>query len=80
MDTGTLIRSRDKIPSKPKTQRTKKRSLINRTYLVMAIGSGLSAAIVDPLDNELMDGVITAELLLNKNIYCDSYLDAHRKK
>ncbi len=62
------------------SQGTKKRSLINRTYLVMATGVGLSAAIADPLDRELMDGVITAELLLNKNIYCDSYLDAYKKK
>ena len=28
----------------------------------------------------LMDALITAELLLNKNIYCDSFLDAYRKK
>jgi 5-methyltetrahydrofolate corrinoid/iron sulfur protein methyltransferase len=62
------------------SQGTKNRSLINRTFLVMASGFGLSAAIVDPLDRELMDGVITADLLLNKNIYCDSYLDAYRKK
>ncbi|MFH1753884.1 MAG: dihydropteroate synthase [Candidatus Omnitrophota bacterium] len=61
------------------SQGTKNRSLINRTYLVMAIGSGLSAAIVDPFDKELMDGLITAELLLNKSIYCDSYLDAYKK-
>ncbi|MEE8360473.1 MAG: dihydropteroate synthase [Candidatus Omnitrophota bacterium] len=62
------------------SQGTKSRSLINRTYLVMAIGFGLSGAIVDPLDKELMDGLITAELLLNENIYCDSYLDAYKKK
>lgn len=62
------------------SQGTKTRSLINRTYLVMAIGAGLSAAIVDPLDKKLMDAVITAELLLNTTIYCDSYLDAYKKK
>lgn len=62
------------------SQGTKNRSLINRTYLVMAVGAGLSAAILDPLDRELMDALITAELLLNKNIYCDSYLDAYKKK
>ena len=56
------------------------RSLINRTFLVMAVASGLDAAIVDPLDKPLMDAMITAELLLNKHIYCDSYLDAYRKK
>jgi len=61
------------------SQGTKNRSLINRTYLVMAVGFGLSGAIVDPLDRELMDALITAELLLNKHIYCDSYLDAHKR-
>lgn len=62
------------------SQGTQQRSLINTTYLVMAVANGLSAAIVDPLDKQLMDCMITAELLLNNNIYCDSYLDAYRKK
>lgn len=58
------------------SQRTKARSLINTTFLIMAMANGLSSAIVDPLDNNLMNGIITAELLLNKNIYCDSYLES----
>ncbi len=62
------------------SQGTKSRSLINRTFLVMAVANGLTAAILDPLDRELMDAMITAELVLNKNIYCDSFLDAYRKK
>jgi 5-methyltetrahydrofolate corrinoid/iron sulfur protein methyltransferase len=62
------------------SQGTKFRSLINRTFLVMAIANGLTAAILDPLDTELMDAMITAELVLNKNIYCDSFLDAYRKR
>lgn len=62
------------------SQGAKDRNLINRTFLVMATALGLSAAILDPLDKELMDAMITAELILNKNIYCDSYLDAYRKK
>lgn len=62
------------------SQGTKKRPLINRTYLIMAIASGLTAAIMDPLDEDLVDAAITAELILNKTIYCDSFLDAHRKK
>lgn len=56
------------------------RSLINRTFLTMAISLGLDAAILDPLDKDLMDAAITAELILNKQIYCDSYLEAYRKK
>jgi 5-methyltetrahydrofolate corrinoid/iron sulfur protein methyltransferase len=62
------------------SQSTKQRPLINRTYLVMAIANGLTAAIMDPLDKDLMDAAITADLILNKNIYCDSFLDAYRKK
>ncbi len=61
------------------SQGTQKRELINRTYLVMALGAGLDAAIMDPLDSDLMDAAITSELLLNKHIYCDSFLDAYRK-
>ncbi len=62
------------------SQATKCRSLINRTFLTMAVAFGLDAAILDPLDKELMDALITAELILNKQIYCDSFLDAYRKK
>ena len=61
------------------SQGTKYRSLINRTFLVMAIANGLTAAILDPLDKELMDAMITSELILNKHIYCDSFLGAYRK-
>jgi len=56
------------------------RSLINRTFLTMAVAYGLDSAILDPKDKELIDTLITAELILNRNIYCDSYLEAYRKK
>ncbi|MDD5428669.1 MAG: dihydropteroate synthase [Candidatus Omnitrophica bacterium] len=62
------------------SQGTKFRSLVNRTFLAMAIANGLTSAILDPLDKELMDAMITAELILNKAIYCDSFLEAYRKK
>ena len=62
------------------SQSTCVRSLVNRTFLTMALAYGLDAAILDPLDKELMDAAITAELILNRHIYCDSYLEAYRKK
>jgi 5-methyltetrahydrofolate corrinoid/iron sulfur protein methyltransferase len=62
------------------SQGARLRNLINRTFLTMAVASGLDSAILDPQDKELMDTLITAELILNKNIYCDSYLEAYRKK
>ncbi len=58
----------------------KERSLINRTFLVMAMGAGLDAAICDVMDKKLMNAVATAELILNNEIYSDSYLDTYRMK
>ncbi|TRZ48059.1 hypothetical protein D4Q80_04575 [bacterium] len=62
------------------SQGTHVRSLINRTFLTMAVAYGLNSAILDPKDKELMDALITSELILNKNIYCNSFLDAYRRK
>jgi 5-methyltetrahydrofolate corrinoid/iron sulfur protein methyltransferase len=62
------------------SQGAKTRSLINRTFLTMAVAYGLDAAILDPKDSQLLDALITTELILNKQIYCDSYLEAYRRK
>ncbi len=62
------------------SQGTCARSLINRTFATMAVAFGLDAAILDPLDSELVDALIATELILNKQIYCDSFLTAYRKK
>ncbi len=60
------------------SQGASERSLINRTFLVMAASHGLDAAIVDVLDDELVDTLATGEMLLNKQLYSDSYLKAYR--
>lgn len=62
------------------SQGTHEKSLINRTFLVMAAAFGLDAAILDPLDSELMDASIASDIVLNRHIYCDSFLQAYRKK
>jgi 5-methyltetrahydrofolate corrinoid/iron sulfur protein methyltransferase len=56
------------------------RGLINRTFLVMAVAFGLDAVILNPKDSELLNALITAELILNKQIYCASYLEAYKRK
>jgi len=61
------------------SQGMKDRSLVNRIFLVMGQTEGLDAAILDPLDTKLMDEMITAELILNKQIYCKDYIDAYKK-
>ena len=53
---------------------TSHKKLINRTFLVMAIASGMDAAICDVLDIELIHAARTAELVLNREIYADSYI------
>jgi 5-methyltetrahydrofolate corrinoid/iron sulfur protein methyltransferase len=54
------------------------RSLINRVFLCMAASHGLDAAIIDVLDEPLVDALATAEMLLDKQLYSDSYLKAYR--
>jgi 5-methyltetrahydrofolate corrinoid/iron sulfur protein methyltransferase len=61
------------------SQGAKLRGLINRTFLVMAVSLSLDAAILDPLDRELIGSLTCAELILNKHIYCDSFLNTYKK-
>jgi 5-methyltetrahydrofolate corrinoid/iron sulfur protein methyltransferase len=60
------------------SQRTIEKSLLTATFLAMAMGAGLDAAILDPEDKLLMDTMITGEVLLNNVIYNDDYLKAYR--
>ncbi len=60
--------------------KAQERSLITRTFLVMAMAAGCDAAICNVMDTELVNAVATAELILNKEIYSDSYLKAYRKR
>ena len=52
--------------------------LLNRTYLAMCLAAGLDAAIMDAADAELVEAMITAEVLLGKMLYSDDYLKAWR--
>ena len=54
------------------------RGILNRTFAVMCIAHGLDAAVMDPGDREVMDAIITADLLMNKAIYADDFLKAYR--
>jgi 5-methyltetrahydrofolate corrinoid/iron sulfur protein methyltransferase len=40
----------------------------------MAISHGLDSAIADVLDEDLMNVVATSDMLMNKQIYSDSFL------
>jgi 5-methyltetrahydrofolate--homocysteine methyltransferase len=56
------------------------RRLMNRTFMSMAVASGLDAAIIDPLDRGMMSAVFAARTLAGEDDYCMDYLRAFREK
>ncbi len=56
------------------------RKLLNRTLFIIAKYLGLDAAIIDPLDNELIDFLFSTEAILGKDNYCVNYLKHFRRK
>ncbi len=59
------------------SQGAAERGLINRVFLTMAISHGLDSAIVDVLDENLMNAVAAADMLMNRQIYSDSFLKVY---
>lgn len=51
---------------------------INQMFLVLAMGRGLDAAILDPTDKRLMANLITARTLLGRDEFCMKYIEAHQ--
>jgi cobalamin-dependent methionine synthase I len=55
-----------------------KRKLINKAFLVLALASGMDAAILDPTDKEMLAILQATETLLGQDPYCMQYLQAFR--
>ena len=53
---------------------TRHKRLLNRTFLVMAINNGMDAAICDVMDADLVAAARAAELVMNREIYADSFV------
>jgi 5-methyltetrahydrofolate corrinoid/iron sulfur protein methyltransferase len=51
------------------------RPIVDSVLLAMAMESGLTSAILNPNDKHLMNTVKTAEVILNRTLYADSYLE-----
>jgi cobalamin-dependent methionine synthase I len=54
------------------------RKLLNRTFLVAAIGRGMDAVIADPTDAPLMAGILAAEAVLGRDEYCMEFIQGFR--
>ena len=55
------------------------RSLINLTFLALALEAGLDAAIIDPTDPQMIATLKASNALLGKDEYCLEYIAAHRE-
>lgn len=62
------------------SQKALDRSLVDRTYVAMALAAGLDAAIVNVCDAELKATIATARILLNLDVYADSYVKVFKKR
>jgi 5-methyltetrahydrofolate--homocysteine methyltransferase len=54
------------------------RHLVNRNFLALAISYGLSAAILDPTDKQLMATLLSIEMLLGRDEYCERFIDVYQ--
>ena len=51
---------------------------INQMFMVLAMGRGLDAVILDPTDKRLMANIITTQALLGRDEFCMKYIEAHQ--
>ena len=54
------------------------RRIINRSFLTLCMSYGLSAVIMDPTDKQIMTALITTEMLLGRDEYCENYIEAYQ--
>jgi len=54
------------------------RRLVNRSFLALCISYGLSAAILDPTDKQLMATLLAVEMVLDRDEYCGNFIDAYQ--
>jgi 5-methyltetrahydrofolate--homocysteine methyltransferase len=53
------------------------RRLINRNFLALCMAYGLSAVILDPTEKQLIATLLTIEMLLGRDEYCEDFIGAY---
>ena len=51
------------------------RPIVDYFMVAMCISHGLTSAIVNPCDAQLMQGIKTADIIMNQSLFSDSYLE-----
>jgi cobalamin-dependent methionine synthase I len=54
------------------------RKVINRNFLALCMASGLSAAILDPTDQQLMATLLSTDMLLGRDEYCENFIEGYQ--
>ena len=54
------------------------RPVINRYFMAMAVQAGLDSAIINPNDRELIEAIMTGELLMGRDKHCMGFSKAFR--
>jgi len=54
------------------------RKVINRNFLALCMASGLSAAILDPTDPQLMATLLSTDMLLGRDEYCENFIEGYQ--
>lgn len=55
------------------------RKLLNQTFLILCMGSGLDGVILNPMDKRMMSLLRAALALRNKDEFCINYITAYRE-
>ena len=55
------------------------RKLLNQVFLVLSLGSGMDAAILDPTDKKIMAMLVATEAMLGRDEYCAQYIQAFKE-
>ena len=50
------------------------RSLLNSTFIAIAISAGLDSALIDPTDKNMIAAIRSTEAILNRDEYCMEYI------
>ncbi|UMZ73615.1 methyltetrahydrofolate cobalamin methyltransferase [Natranaerofaba carboxydovora] len=56
-----------------------KRKILNQTFMILCMKSGLDSVILDPTDKEMMARIVSTRALMGNDNFCSSYLKSYRK-
>lgn len=56
------------------------RNGINASFLTMAIGSGMTSAITNPLHPEVMQAILGANVMMGKDPHCSNWISCYRDR